>query len=105
MLRKLGLIAIAFGFALVLMAVVLAALSVLLEAGEREKSIQPETGVAGCIILFFIPVCFTTGSPNTVQALLVIAMISMLVILLITLLLFFLPLIRWIKLKNLGKAS
>jgi len=107
MLRKLGLAAIAIGFMLVFIALILVTLAAVFETGEREKnSTRPEAGIAGCIILFFIPVCFATGSPNVVQVLLVIAMISVLVILLITLSIFFLlPLIRWIKLKNLGKAS
>jgi len=106
MLGKLGLIVIWIGFALVLIAVMLATLAVVLETEKREKGIQSETGFAGCILLFFIPVCFAAGSLNAVQVILLIAIISVLVILLITLSLFFLlPLIRWIKLKNFGKAS
>jgi len=107
MLRKLGLIAVVIGVMLVFIALTLITLTTVFEVKEREKSgTQPEAGVAGCILLFFIPVCFATGSPNMVQVLLVIALISVLVILLITLSVFFLlPLFHWIKLKNLSKAS
>ncbi|MEM0380607.1 MAG: hypothetical protein QXX35_01780 [Desulfurococcaceae archaeon] len=39
------------------------------------KTISVETGVSGCIIIFFIPICFAQGTPGILIYLLVLTII------------------------------
>ncbi len=61
----------AFGIGLVLGGLILIAASILTPANnEGLRQQPPEGGFAGCVVIFFIPICFGSGtSPQVIQAL------------------------------------
>uniref|UniRef100_A0A7C2BLS8 DUF131 domain-containing protein n=1 Tax=Thermosphaera aggregans TaxID=54254 RepID=A0A7C2BLS8_9CREN len=71
-LWRIGLILIALGLAAVLVATALS-----IGSGDGEA------GFAGCVIIFFIPVCWGVGSPGVVEVLLlvIIALLAVVVLL------------------------
>lgn len=78
-LYKLGASLIVIGIIIVLVSIALFALT-LTKTEETPNTNRTRGGFAGCIIIFFIPICFSMGSPDIVNTLLVIILILSLIL-------------------------
>ncbi len=79
---------IMIGFLLVFLSTILSIPSTVPSAPSGNKtSSNVSGGVAGCIVIFFIPICFGAGSPGIIQWLIIVTLVVTVLFLVIILLL------------------
>lgn len=74
---KLSILFLLAGFVLVFLAVLLPVLT----SGSQATT---SSGVAGCVILFFIPICFGLGESGVVPVIILLSLVLTLVLLVVT---------------------
>lgn len=77
------------GFILVFLGIIIVVLvPIIMVLTTTSGSSETHTGFGGCIVIFFIPICFGAGSPELVPLLIIIALaLTLALILLLPLLL------------------
>jgi len=76
-LLKTGILLLIAGFVLVFLAVLLPILT-------SVSQVTTSSGVAGCVILFFIPVCFGLGESGVVPLMIVLSLVLTLILVVFT---------------------
>ncbi len=98
-LYRIGLILVLLGITIVFVSSILFILSLAMGSEESTGGNKSSTAVAGCIVIFFIPICFGTGSPNILHVVLI---LTLLLTVIVFVLFFLLP---WLYVTKFKKPS
>ncbi len=98
-LYRIGIILVLLGITIVFISSILFTLSLAVSPKESTGGNKSNAAVAGCIIIFFIPICFGVGSPDILHTVMI---MTLLLIIIVFVLLFLLP---WLYVTKFKKPS